>query len=146
MDTERLEQRMWKYIEPEPNSGCWLWIGYQTPRQYGRILVDGHSRFAHRIAYALWKGPLTPDLTIDHLCRVHSCVNPAHLELVTQRENVLRGNAKAALLAQQTHCQHGHPLEGEFIYRRKNRRICRVCCNAYHRVRYHRRRAAGLPR
>jgi len=85
-----VEERFMKYVEPEPNSGCWLWTGGIAWDGYGNFKVPGHQRQAHRIAYELWRGPIPDGLQLDHLCSVRSCVNPAHLEAVTGRTNVLR--------------------------------------------------------
>lgn len=68
--------------------GCWRWIGTRTPEGYGQIRVAvGEVAYAHRVAYELLVGPIPEGLHIDHLCRVRACVNPAHLEPVTQAEN-----------------------------------------------------------
>lgn len=81
-------------ILPEPNSGCWFWMGGLSERDYGVIYLErGRSIRAHRIAYEMTRGPIPEGLVIDHLCRVHCCVNPDHLEAVTQGENVRRGEA-----------------------------------------------------
>lgn len=77
---------------PEPNSGCWLWIGSERESGgYGFIVRNGRSTAAHRVSYEMAKGPIPEGLVIDHLCRVHCCVNPDHLEAVTQLVNVRRG-------------------------------------------------------
>ena len=79
-------------IVPEPNSGCWFWVGGMSTRDYGVIYTSrGHNIRAHRVAYEMTKGSIPAGLVIDHLCRVHCCVNPDHLEAVTQAENVRRG-------------------------------------------------------
>ncbi len=57
-------------------------------------------------------GPIPDGLYVDHLCRTPACINPAHMELVTNGENVLRGVCPAALNARKTHCKRGHPLDG----------------------------------
>ncbi len=79
-------------ILPEPNSGCWFWMGGLSERQYGVIYPSrGTNVRAHRVAYEMTRGPIPDGLVLDHLCRVHCCVNPDHLEAVTQGENVRRG-------------------------------------------------------
>ena len=83
---------------------------------------------AHRIAFELHKGIIPKGLTIDHLCRVLSCVNPSHLEVVSMKENVLRGNSPLAQKARQTHCLRGHVFSFDNIYRRSDgHRQCRAC-------------------
>lgn len=71
-------------------SGCWEWVGTRSTRGYGRFFFDRYQYHAHRVAYVLHHGSINPDLVIDHLCRNTSCVNPAHLEAVTQSTNVKR--------------------------------------------------------
>lgn len=83
---------------------CWPWLGTKTPKGYGNF-----ARFrAHRIAYRLAKGPIPDEMALDHLCRNPSCVNPSHLEAVTDRENTLRGDGPSAMAARSTHCKNGH--------------------------------------
>lgn len=79
-------------ILPEPNSGCWFWVGGLSGRGYGVIYRKrGRNVRAHRVAVEMTKGPIPDGMVLDHLCRVHCCVNPDHLEAVTQGENVRRG-------------------------------------------------------
>jgi|SRR5882724_8773276 len=108
-------------------SGCWIWVGQQTEAGYGNFRYRRKRNYAHRISYRIAKGPIPKDMEIDHLCRVTSCVNPDHLEAVTHRENMLRGNTPAARNAAKTHCPDGHPLSGENLYIRKGKRGCLTC-------------------
>ena len=131
------ERRRLKRIEvfesrysPEPNSGCWLWHGRGDDLGYGRFWDNGRDVQAHRWSYEHHKGPIADGLVIDHLCRVPACVNPDHLEPVTQGENVLRGFAPTAINARKTHCLRGHALSGDNLIRRPgNNRGCRTCHN-----------------
>lgn len=110
-------------------SGCWLWMGSVFQNSgYGRIKVSGRTMVAHRFAYEVLRGPIPGGLTLDHLCRVRRCVNPDHLEPVTPRVNVLRGETITARNAGKTQCDRGHPLAGANLFVRKDgRRRCREC-------------------
>jgi hypothetical protein len=106
-----LEQFNAKIIH-EPNTGCWLWTrSWCTKDGYGKIcgFGDGSSQLAHRWSYEHFKGPIPEGLVIDHLCRTPACVNPDHLEAVTQQVNVLRGVAPSALANARGTCTRGHP-------------------------------------
>jgi hypothetical protein len=79
------EDRFWSHVTK--GDGCWLWEG-QTITGYGRFkLPDGTHIMAHRFAYETTGAAIPDGLTIDHLCNVRACVNPSHLEPVTQGEN-----------------------------------------------------------
>jgi hypothetical protein len=90
---------------------CWIWQG-ATSNGYGRVRFDGKTRLAHRVVWTLTIGEFPEDKQPDHLCRVRACVNPSHLEPVTQRINLLRGASPAADHARRARCSAGHPLEG----------------------------------
>jgi hypothetical protein len=123
----RLPERFWAKVEPEPNTGCWLWAGSWYAGGYGDFKVEGKMRHAHRVAYGALVGPIGNGLSIDHKCRVHCCVNPAHLEPVTHRENVLRGVAPPAVQARQQKCTR---CGGEYtllIMRTRTQRACVRC-------------------
>jgi hypothetical protein len=140
-----LEERFWPKVDkhgpiPEhrPELGpCWVWLAACDPHGYGLIGLGGgdggHGR-AHRVAHELLVGPIPKGLEPDHLCRVHPCVKaiadefgPAHLELVTRRENLLRGETIAAQHAAKTHCPQGHPYDEVNTYMCRNTRQCRQC-------------------
>jgi len=109
------------------NTGCWLWSGSTTPGGYGRIVAGGRKRYAHRVSYELAYGPIQEGLQIDHLCRVTICINPEHMEAVTNRENVLRGNTFAAHNVAKTHCPLGHAYDEANTTRDNGKRKCRTC-------------------
>ena len=113
----------------ERRGECRVWLGYCDEKGYGRILVDRKSRPVHRVAYETWRGPIPEGLVIDHLCRNRSCLEPSHLEPVTNRENILRGKAQAAINARKTHCVNGHELSPENVYPGRGSRDCRKCIN-----------------
>jgi len=112
-------------ISPEPNTGCWLWAGNMWTGDYGRIGFKGRNRLAHRVVYELIRGPIPEGLELDHLCRVHSCVNPDHLEPVTHHENMKRSPLTHRKKA---YCPRNHPYEGDnVVVYRSGFRHCRAC-------------------
>ena len=112
---------------------CLIWQG-GLRHGYGEIRDGKKVRETHRVAYEHTHGPIPKGLIIDHVlargCTSTACCNEAHLEAVTHRTNILRGNAPAAQQARQTHCKRGHPLIESNIYRRPSNpriRACRMC-------------------
>lgn len=124
-----LPEKIERNIMPEPNSGCWLWAGSLGSGGYGQVYLGGRNPLgAHRVVYEFLVGEIPRGLDLDHLCRVRSCVNPAHLEPVSRRVNLRRGIGFAAQRAKQTHCTHGHEFtEKNTILRPNGTRDCREC-------------------
>lgn len=107
---------------------CWRWKADRDGNRYGRFKLDGRKVQAHRVAYEMLIGPIPDGLTLDHLCCNPRCVQPLHLEPVTQRENTLRGDGVAAINARKTHCANDHPFDRANTYvRADGRRNCRAC-------------------
>jgi len=119
-------EKFWSKVTK--TSTCWLWTGAATGRGYGSWRApNGRDYGAHRLAYETLVGPIPDGLTVDHLCRNKACVNPAHMELVTVRENILRSKAR-------THCPQGHEYTPENNLRAKTGGFkCRTCHNANRR-------------
>jgi hypothetical protein len=98
---------------------------------YGQVRIGAKVYRAHRVAWEHERGPIPADAVIDHLCRVPGCVNPDHMRVVTQRENVLAGESPWALNARKTHCFNGHEFTPENTFWQGNRRRCRECRRIY---------------
>lgn len=107
---------------------CWLWTG-STLSGYGRFSVKGATENAHRIAFGMFVYVLLPRRYADHLCRNRICVNPVHVDDVTNRINILRGEGMGARNARKTHCIHGHEFTPENTYTCPNTtyRECKTC-------------------
>lgn len=89
-----LDKAFWAKVDRRGADECWPWAGSIDSRNtYGRFPVNKVWRRAHRVAYELLVGPIPDGLTLDHLCRNTRCVNPAHLEPCTARENHRRAVA-----------------------------------------------------
>lgn len=126
----RVAERYWlKMVVTE--GGCWEWTACHNELGYGKCgaTVNGVRRTwkAHRYIYTMLVGDVSPDLVLDHLCRVTSCCNPVHLEPVTQRMNLLRGNTVTAAHAAKTHCPADHEYSPENTVMSEGSRCCREC-------------------
>lgn len=104
-DVRRRSLSPWQFRVNE-QTGCWEWLRSKL-LGYGMYKIQGYGR-AHRFYYFKLVGEIPKGLTIDHLCRNKSCVNPYHLEPTTDRENILRGNCPAAINARKKFCKYGH--------------------------------------
>lgn|SRR3990167_4665160 len=91
----RLPERFWQKVIPEPNSGCWLWLGAARRTGYGCFWFGHHKiSSAHEVAYLVLVGSVPSPLELDHQCNTRCCVNPAHLEPVTHAVNCARAAAR----------------------------------------------------
>lgn len=128
-------ERFWARVDK--SGECWIWTGPRT-RGYGVTSFRGRNARAHRLSWELHHGPIPDGLFVCHNCPGGdnpSCVNPAHLWLGTNADNMRDAYAKGLKNSKtrQTHCRHGHPFEGENVstIRNKNGSLERVCltCN-----------------
>jgi len=118
--------RFWeKVVIGEP---CWIWIAHKNKNGYGYMGISNKLVLVHRFSYELRFGLIPAGLTIDHLCRNRACVNPHHMETVSNRENILRGESPPAKMARATHCINGHAFTTENTYlTKRGHRDCRAC-------------------
>lgn len=124
------EERFWSKVDRRGPAECWPWLAYVAPTGYGQVKIGGRQFGAHRVAYELAVGPIPDGLQIDHLCRNRACVNPSHMEAVTQQVNLARGDA-GLHNAIKTHCPAGHPYDDEnTVIVADGRRRCRACRRA----------------
>lgn len=134
-------------IQHNSITGCWEWTACITSTGYGRVWNGRRADWAHRVLFELVRGPVPDGKVLDHLCRVRHCVNPGHLDPVTDLENTLRGNNPDITRSRhraKTFCKRQHPLFGANLYRAPSgSRVCRQC-RAIHKANYLARRADVL--
>jgi hypothetical protein len=127
-------ESFWRLVDK--SGDCWVWLGSKDRNGYGHSSLrdEQNHRYgimAHRKAYVLLVGPVPDGLVLDHLCRNPSCVNPAHLEPVTQRENLMRSPTFQRDNALKTECVNGHPFDDANTYQRERNgsphRECITC-------------------
>ncbi len=118
-------KRFWDKVEK--TDYCWNWKANKYKDGYGQFSIGKRKIAAHRYSYILARGDIQEDFVVDHLCGNKSCVNPLHLEVVTQKENVKRG-IKNRTNINKTHCKRGHIFDEENTYiNSKGRKVCRQC-------------------
>jgi len=136
-------ERFWSKVQPPESSGCWNWLSTVADNGYGRFSLgqgrksnQNRSLLAHRLAYKMVVGDIPKNRQIDHLCRNRKCVNPYHMEIVTRKENILRGFSPAAINSRKTECQRGHVFTS--TVRRINGSTFRRCktCHAANARKY----------
>lgn len=135
-----LMQRLIRHCVIDLDTGCWNWSAAIGNHGYGviRLRENGKSRaaLAHRVSYEKFIGPFPAGKFSDHLCRNRRCINPYHIEPVTNAENTRRGEAglkTGELMRNKTHCPKGHPYEGDNLKLsmqgggKYQHRACRIC-------------------
>lgn len=107
--------------------GCWLWQGATHRQGYAQAGHGGKVHLLHKLVWEHLNGPVPSGLELDHKCRVNQCWNPEHMEPVTHRTNVIRGDTDRSHM-NKTHCPRGHEYTESNLYVSSNRqRICRTC-------------------
>jgi hypothetical protein len=127
--TRNIVDRFWDKVDRKGDDECWEWKACKS-EGYGRLGLKYRSGmvFAHRLAYMLFKGDIPEGMQIDHLCRNRACCNPNHLEIVTSKENTLRGIGITATNARKIHCPNGHEYD---ITSQHGYRRCSICKKEY---------------
>lgn len=123
------EERFFAYIQPVAKwDACWIWVNSKQVGGYGRFSVGKTLHLAHRWSYEFFRAEIPDGLNIDHLCSTPACVNPWHLEPVTQRVNLHRSRNHVGENARKTHCIRGHEFnEANTYLTREGRRHCKPC-------------------
>src|SRR3990167_746267 len=104
---------------------CWIWTGGRHEKGYGLVKWQGKTQRIHRVVFETVYGPIPYGLVIHHICRTRACLNPDHLCLATQRENILAGTSPSARMARLVRCNHGH--EFSMVWNSTEKRFQRRC-------------------
>jgi len=129
-----VEEKLTKYSEVDAKTGCWNWVGSLNGSGYGQLRMFGKTWMTHSLSYEFhYNQPISFGMVIDHLCRNPACINPAHLEMITQHSHRLRTapfirGVRRRYKADDTHCKHGHAWTEENTYiAPSGSRVCREC-------------------
>lgn len=116
--------RFWGKVKQGEWDDCWVWTGQFDRHGYGKFSVGGKTVYAHRFAYQDMVGDIPEGLVLDHLCRHPACVNPWHLDPVTNVVNIKRARGTEV---PRDACRNGHPYTDETVYVLRGIRFCRTC-------------------
>lgn len=133
-ERKTLESKFWSKVFKTGH--CWLFIGGKHSKGYGSFWFCGSHR-AHRVSWFLLGNDIPVGKELDHICRTRSCVRPDHLEVVTSRENFLRGAHPNAIQAKSNTCKKGHSFSSSNTrYKADGSRLCHQCSQAYWKMRW----------
>lgn len=133
-DLNYLKERFFKKVKKTET--CWIWIGAKTIKGYGIFCLNGTNTTAHRAIYQIENGIIKDkSLEVDHLCKNIKCVNPNHLELVTKKENLKRGETLSTINSRKVLCPKGHEYTQYSNFRR-----CKICHNEISKKSYRQNR------
>lgn len=136
IDADSPIARFHRKFESRERWACWEWTGPKFKKGYAQFWDGERNLGGHRWAYEQFIGPVADGLVLDHICENKGCVNPWHLEPVTNQENLQRSkNTNHG----KTHCRNGHPFSGDNLIVTKHQRRCRTCKNAQDLASHHRR-------
>jgi hypothetical protein len=145
--SENFAERFWAKVEV--GDDCWLWAGAHNGHGHGRIVRPGGVRvYVHRVSWEFANGRAVPEgMNVCHRCDVPACVNPEHLFVGTQRDNMQDASAKGRTVNRNTHKTHcargGHPLSGDNLYVYNGQRTCKICRREACRRSYYARKVAA---
>lgn len=126
--------RFWDKVDL--SGDCWVWLGAKNNKGYGQIRFGSDCVYVHRLSYEYFHNIILYKLVVDHLCRNTLCVNPSHLEMVTNAENIRRGDVSGKFKA---YCPKGHDYSVSGVRWGKNKaKFCKLC--VYERSKSYRER------
>lgn len=131
--------RIFSRISINPNTNCWNWTGAQDGAGYGVVGWRNQSVRIHRLIYSYLIYPIPAGRgknipVCDHLCNNRRCCNPDHIQIVTNKENILRGNGQSSINSKKIYCNNGHQLPEQ--RNTQGTRSCKICLKEYNK-KYH---------